>query len=200
MRLRLQELQNKDDQAWKVRTEQPGKADWQDVKSVLHHQGLLYIPEIIRMELISRHHNDPLASHFGIEKIRELVAQKYYSPMLCRNVEDYVKGCNVCLASKAVHHKLYGNLQSLPVLTYHWKDLLMNFVTSLPILIYWKRDSYNSILVIVDWLIKMIYYKLIKVTIDASSLAEVIINVIMRHHNLSDSIVTDQGSLFTLKF
>ena len=77
MRLRLQELQSEDKQARKLRAEQPVK-DWQDIKGVLHHQGLPYVPEIIRTELISRHHDNPLAGHFGIEKTRELVVQKYY--------------------------------------------------------------------------------------------------------------------------
>ena len=76
----------------------------------------------------------------------------------------------------------------------------MDFVTGLPILTDWKRDSYNSILVIVDRLTKMVYYEPVKITIDAAGLAEVIIDVIVRHHSLSDSIVTHRGSLFTLKF
>ena len=77
MRLRLQKLQSKDKQARKFRVEQPVK-DWQDIKDVLHHQGLSYVPEIIRIELISKHHNNLLAGHFGIKKIRKLVARKYY--------------------------------------------------------------------------------------------------------------------------
>ena len=99
--MRLQELQDGDKHARKLRAGQLAK-DWQDIDGVLHHQGLSYVPEIIRAELISRHHDDPLAGHFGIEKTRELVARKYYWPTLCHNVEDYVKGCNVCLALKAV--------------------------------------------------------------------------------------------------
>ena len=117
MKLRLQELQSKDKQARKLRAEQPVK-DWQDIEGILHHQGLLYVPEIIQTELIIRHYNDPLADHFGIEKTRELVTRKYYWPMLRHDVNDYVKGCNVCLASKAVRHKPYGDLQSLPVPTH----------------------------------------------------------------------------------
>ena len=167
---------------------------------MLYHQGLSYVPEIIRIELISRHHNDPLAGHFGIEKIRELIARKYYWPTLRCDVKDYVKGCDVCLASKAVRHKHYGNLQSLSISTHRWKDLLMDFVMGLPILTDWKGDSYNSILVIVDWLTKMVHYKSVKVTIDAPGLAEIIINVVMRYHGLSDLIVNDQRSLFTSKF
>ena len=67
----------------------------------------------------------------------------------------------------------------------------MDFVTGLPISTDWKGDSYDSILVIVDRLTKMVYYKPVKVTIDAPGLAEVIIDVVMRHHGLPNSIVTN---------
>ena len=46
----------------------------------------------------------------------------------------------------------------------------------------------------------MVHYKPVRVTIDASGLAEVIINVVVQHHGLPDSIVTDEGLLFTSKF
>ncbi len=46
----------------------------------------------------------------------------------------------------------------------------------------------------------MVQYEPVKVTIDAPGLAEVIIDVIVRHHGLPDSIVSDRGSVFTLKF
>ncbi len=85
---------------------------------VLCHQGLLYMPEIVRTELINRYHDDPLAGHFEINKTRKLIAQKYYWLTLHHDVEAYVTGCDICLASKAVRHKPYGHLQSLPVLTH----------------------------------------------------------------------------------
>ena len=76
----------------------------------------------------------------------------------------------------------------------------MDFVTGLPISTNWKEDSYDSILVIVDWLTKMVHYEPVKITIDAPGLAEVIIDVVVRHHGLPNSIVTDRSSLFTSKF
>ncbi len=158
---------------------------------MLHHQGLLYVPEIVRTKLISRHHDDPLAGHFGIDKTRELIARKYYWPTLRHDVEAYVIGCDVCLASKSVRHKLYSDLQSLPMPTHRWKDLSMDFVTGLPVSTNLKGETYDSILVIVDRLTKMVHYEPVKVTIDAPALAEVIIEAVVQHHGLPDSIVSD---------
>ena len=76
------------------------------------------MPEIIWTELISRHYNNPLADHFGIDKTRELIGWKYYWLSLRKDVKAYVKGCNICLSSKTVRHKSYDDLQALLVLTH----------------------------------------------------------------------------------
>ena len=44
------------------------------------------------------------------------------------------------------------------------------------------------------------YYKPVKITIDASGLAEVIIDIVVWHHGLSDSIMTNRGFLFMSNF
>ena len=41
--------------------------------------------------------------------------------MLHQDIEAYIKGSNICLASKAVRYKLYGNLQALIVSNYKKK-------------------------------------------------------------------------------
>ena len=76
----------------------------------------------------------------------------------------------------------------------------MDFVTRLPISTNWKGDTYDSILVIVYRLTKIVHYELIKFTNNSSELAEVILDVVVWHHGLSDSIVSDKSSLFTSKF
>ena len=152
----------------------------------MHHQGLQYVREIIQTELISRYNDDPLAGHFGIEETHELVARKYYWETLRINVEGYVKACDVFLALMAIRHRPYGDLQSLPVPTHRWKKLSMDFITNLSISTNWKGDSYDSILIIVDQLTKMVQYKPVKVTIDALGLAKVILDVVVRYHGLLD--------------
>ena len=76
----------------------------------------------------------------------------------------------------------------------------MDFVTGLPLSSDWKGNSYNLILVIVDRLTKMVHYKLVKVTINAPRLAEVIIDVMVRQHSLLASIISDRRAIFTFKF
>ena len=110
MRWSLLELQDKDKHACKLRAEQLVKNNWQDINNVLYHQGLFYVPEIIQTKLINRHHNNLLVGYFGIEKIQELVAQKYNWPMLCHDIDDYVKGYDICLTLKAIRHKPYRDL------------------------------------------------------------------------------------------
>ena len=46
----------------------------------------------------------------------------------------------------------------------------------------------------------MLYYEPVKVMIDEPVRAKVIINVVVHYHRVLESIVTDQGLLFTLKF
>ena len=76
----------------------------------------------------------------------------------------------------------------------------MYFVTRLLISTNWKSDSYNSILVIVDKLTNMINYELVIVIINTPGLAKVILNVVVWHHGLLNSIVSDKSSLFISKF
>ncbi len=67
----------------------------------------------------------------------------------------------------------------------------MDFVIDLPISVNWKDDSYDSILVIIDHLTKIVHYKPVKVVIDIASLIEVIINVVIYHHRVPVLIVID---------
>ena len=46
----------------------------------------------------------------------------------------------------------------------------------------------------------MVHYEPVKITIDVPGLTKVIINVVVRHYGLPDSIITDRGSLLTSKF
>lgn len=117
MYLQLQELQEFDSKAQQIRVKELPE-DWKDLEGVLHYQGFSYILKIVRIELISRYHNNSLTENFGVEKTRKLIGWKYYWPSLRRNIKTYVKGYDMCLVLKPVRHKPYKDLQSMPILTY----------------------------------------------------------------------------------
>ena len=68
MRLQLSKLQEKNEEAKRLKGSVGLPEDWEDVKGVLQYQRLPYVSEIIRSKVISRHHNDLLAGHFGIDR------------------------------------------------------------------------------------------------------------------------------------
>ena len=73
-------------------------------------------------------------------------------------------------------------------------------MTGLPLSTDWKGDSYNLILVIVNQLIKIVYFEPVKVIINAPGLAKSILDMVVWYHGLPDSIVTNRGLPFISKF
>ena len=59
------------------------------------------------------------------------------------------------------------------------KDLSIDFVTGLLQSADWRGDGYNSILVIIDWLTKIVYYKPVQMIITAPTLVELILNIVV---------------------
>ena len=49
----------------------------------------------------------------------------------------------------------------------------------LPQFVNWRGDGYDSILVIIDQLTKMVHYESMQTTITATALAEVILNLVV---------------------
>ena len=67
----------------------------------------------------------------------------------------------------------------------------MYFMTGFLMSTNWKGDNYDLILVIVDRLIKMVYYESIKITINILDPVKVMINVVVYHYKVFESIVTN---------
>ena len=63
----------------------------------------------------------------------------------------------------------------------------------------WKDKCYNLILIIIDWLTKIVYYKLVKIRIDILYLANDIFNIVIRSHSILNSIIYDQNLVLISK-
>lgn len=118
------------------------------------------------------------------------LAKKCYWDTLCHNVKGYVKGCNFFLALQALRHKPYRcyQYQIIDGRIYSW--ILSRGCLHLPIekatattwLCYcWPANKDGSL------------------RVNASGIAEVILNDLVQHHGLSNSIASDWRSIFTSK-
>ena len=83
------------------------------------------------------------------------------------------------------------DLQLLPVPTNWLKNLLIDFVIDILVSTNEKDENYKLILASIDRLTKIVYYKLVKITINALGLIKVIIDMVVYYQKISKSIITD---------
>jgi len=70
-----------------------------------------------------------------------------------KEVKQYVEGCDACQCNKNYTEQLAEKLMPNSVPEKPWVYILADFITKLPL-----AQGYNSILVVVDRLTKMVYF------------------------------------------
>jgi hypothetical protein len=108
----------------------------------------------------------------------------------------YVARCDTCRRVKAIHMKTAGPLQSLPIPTWKWEDISMDFIVGLPRI----AKGFDSIWVIIDRLTKISHFLLVKVKYTVATYAELYIARILSLHGIPKTIVSDRGSQIVSKF
>jgi hypothetical protein len=58
--------------------------------------------------------------------------QHYWWTKMKIEIARYVARCDTCRHVKAIHMKTAGPLQSLPIPTWKWEDISMDFIVGLP--------------------------------------------------------------------
>jgi len=71
----------------------------------------------LRRRILQECHDTPLGGHFGRHKTTALVRRLAYWPGQTRDVEAYVRTCEVCQRTKAEHVGPRGLLHPLPLPT-----------------------------------------------------------------------------------
>jgi hypothetical protein len=102
---------------------------------------------------------------------------------------------DTCRRVKAVHMKTVRPLQSLPIPTWKWEDISMDFVVGLPK----TCKGYDSIWVIVDRLTKTAHFLTVKVKYRVVMYVELYIAHILSLHGVPKKIVSDGGPQFVSK-
>jgi hypothetical protein len=108
----------------------------------------------------------------------------------------YVAKCDTCRRVKAIHMKTAGPLQSLPIPTWKWEDISMDFIVGLPR----TAKGFDSIWVIMDWLTKTSHFLPVKTYYPVITYAQLYVARILNLHGIPKTIVSDRVPQFVSKF
>jgi len=152
-------------------------------------------------ELIQVCHDSRANEHLEVKRTEDLIQRRHNISNLKDQIMKYIIKCNSCCRNKIQRDKRYDRVTQLNTLNVSWESVTMNFITKLPTL---KNSAwgvkFNSILTIVDRLIKYTMFISFKETTTASVLTYIILQELINNHRLSKKFITDRDKLFTSKF
>ncbi|KAI0507426.1 hypothetical protein KFK09_013551 [Dendrobium nobile] len=140
-------------------------------------------------------HAGGLAGHFGQAKIIAAIENRFFWPSLKRDVSRLVKRCHTCQLAKQRKQNI-DLYTPLPVPNQPWQNVSMEFVLGLPKTI----RKHDSVCVVVDRFSKMAHFLPYSKTFDASRIAKLYFDEIVRLHGLPKTIVSDRDVKFTSYF
>jgi hypothetical protein len=112
-----------------------------------------------------------------------------------KDVEAFVKQCEICQNAKHELCKYPGLLQPLPVPQHSWADISMDFIEGLP-----NSHGYSVLLVVVDKFTKYSHFLPLKHPFSATSVAQLFLDNVVKLHGVLRSIVCDIDKKFTSTF
>jgi hypothetical protein len=112
----------------------------------------------VRQQILDEAHLSRYSIHPGSTKMYQDLKQQNWWTKMKIEIARYVTRCDTSRCVKAIHMKPAGPLQSLPIPTWKWEDISMDFIVGLPK----TAKGFDSIWVIIDWLTKIAHFLPVK--------------------------------------
>jgi hypothetical protein len=170
----------------------------QDRKGILWFGDRLVVPKNpeLRKKILDEAHLSKFSMHLDSNKMYHDLRSLYWWTRMKREIAKYVSECDTCQRVKTSHLKVAGTLQPLPIPSWKWEEICMDFIVGLPNTS-WHHDS---IWVVVDRLTKTAHFLPVHTTHRAEKYAEIYIHQIVRLHGIPKTIVSDRGAPFVARF
>ncbi len=101
-------------------------------------------------------------------------------------MKEFVESCDVCVLANNPRHRPHGFLQPLLISRSPWFSISMDFITDLP-----PSSSNDTILVVVDYLMKMVHFIMCTKTITSKGMAKLFFDHVFQYHGLPKNIIYD---------
>jgi hypothetical protein len=145
--------------------------------------------------VLSELHVTPTNGHFGFTKTYDRVKHSFFWDGMKQDIHNSMDECDVCQCNKGKTVKYVGTLQPLPIPPDIWRDISMEFITSLP-----KLGNKSVIMVVVDHLSKYAHFFSLKHSFTTSTMAQIFMDRVFKLHGMPYSIVSDRDPTFTRNF
>jgi hypothetical protein len=169
----------------------------QDSKGILWFEDRLVVPKNLelRKKILDEAHLSKFSMHPGSNKMYHDLKALYWWTRMKREIAKYISKCDTWQRIKASHLKVAGTLQPLPIPSWKWEDICMDFIVGLPN----TSRHHDSIWVIVDRLTKTAHFLPVHTTHKTEKYAEIYIDQIVRLHGIPRTIVSDRGAPFVAR-
>ena len=140
-------------------------------------------------------HATPTAGHSGSTKTYDRVKRSFFWDGMKQYIRNFVAKCDICQCNNGETVKSSSTLQMLPIPPAIWKDISMDFITSLP-----KSRNKSVIMVVVDRLSKYSHFCALQHPFTTSTVAQIFMDQVFKLYGMPHSIVSDRNPTFTSNF
>ncbi|MCI10359.1 protein FAR1-RELATED SEQUENCE 5-like, partial [Trifolium medium] len=171
--------------------------DFSLVDGLILRCGKIWVSPLSRFKrvLLQEYHESPIGGHAGVIKTLKRLSANFFWSNMRKEVQNFINCCVVCQQTKYSTAKPSGLLQPLPIPSNVWEDISLDFVTGLPL-----SNGYTVMLVVVDRFSKAIHLGALPGNFTAYKVAELFVNLVLKHHGFPKSIVSDRDPIFISRF
>ena len=94
----------------------------------------LYVPNVpkVKLLILDEVHKTPYSGHPGYQNTITMLRKYYFWPNMKSEVAEYIARCLDCQQVKTEHQHPAGLLQPLPIPSWKWEIISLDFITGLP--------------------------------------------------------------------
>ena len=156
----------------------------------------LCVPTVRKLQVLKEHHDVAFAGHVGASKTLQAIAQRFFWPLMRKDVRRYVQSCVVCQRVKPDLHPPVVAHQPLPVPVERWDTVSIDWITGLPL----TKEGFNAIMSVTDNTTGRVRLLKTRETASSEESAQLYLDNIFTQHGLSRKIVSDRDPKFTAEF